>query len=307
MGGLCRPRHPGFGALDAGPTSSSSPPAPFGLRGVWVVAAREKRATRHMRCSGVNRGVRLTGSTGFLFLVNSHSTPRSLARDRHGERNGIDQERGSREPRRGGVPTLSESRERRVWLFLDEFPQLPPIKQFPTFLELGRSKGIAVVIGAQEDAHQCQRGSGGHQPADWRPGDRAAHPKRHPLRRTCQRHGKRPAHDPPGDNRVRICISPRTDRARRARALHRPGRRDLRAGTSLHQSADLPRAHHPGRLDPDTASARFNNRSHVQSRWAVWDPIIIIRRCNGTVAGERFLECSHDCRCRVAASQLATM
>jgi Type IV secretion-system coupling protein DNA-binding domain len=260
-----------------------------------------------MRCSGVNRGVRLTGSTGFLFLVNSHSTPRSLARDRHGERNGIDQERGSREPRRGGVPTLSESRERRVWLFLDEFPQLPPIKQFPTFLELGRSKGIAVVIGAQEDAHQCQRGSGGHQPADWRPGDRAAHPKRHPLRRTCQRHGKRPAHDPPGDNRVRICISPRTDRARRARALHRPGRRDLRAGTSLHQSADLPRAHHPGRLDPDTASARFNNRSHVQSRWAVWDPIIIIRRCNGTVAGERFLECSHDCRCRVAASQLATM
>src|SRR6202521_5683191 len=131
------------------------------------------------------------GSTGFLFLVNSHSTPRSLARDRHGERNGIDQERGSREPRRGGVATLSESPERRVWLFLDEFPQLPPIKQFPTFLELGRSKGIAVVIGAQEDAHQCQRGSGGHQPADWRPGDRAAHPKRHPLRRTCQRHGKR--------------------------------------------------------------------------------------------------------------------
>ena len=69
MGGLCRPRHPGFGALDAGPTSSSSPPAPFGLRGVWVVAAREKRATRHMRCSGVNRGVRLTGSTGFLTRI----------------------------------------------------------------------------------------------------------------------------------------------------------------------------------------------------------------------------------------------
>jgi Type IV secretion-system coupling protein DNA-binding domain len=27
-----------------------------------------------------------------------------------------------------GSPTLTESRERRVWLFLDEFPQLPPIK-----------------------------------------------------------------------------------------------------------------------------------------------------------------------------------
>jgi hypothetical protein len=51
-----------------------------------------------------------------------------------------------------GSPTLTESRERRVWLFLDEFPQLPPIKQFPTFLELGRSKGICVVIGAQDTA-----------------------------------------------------------------------------------------------------------------------------------------------------------
>jgi hypothetical protein len=51
-----------------------------------------------------------------------------------------------------GSPTLRESRHRRVWLFLDEFPQLPPIRQFPTFLELGRSKGIAVVIGAQDTA-----------------------------------------------------------------------------------------------------------------------------------------------------------
>ncbi|WP_316173184.1 type IV secretion system DNA-binding domain-containing protein [Bradyrhizobium sp. SZCCHNRI2049] len=51
-----------------------------------------------------------------------------------------------------GSPTLTESRERRVWLFLDEFPQLPPIKQFATFLELGRSKGVTVVIGAQDKA-----------------------------------------------------------------------------------------------------------------------------------------------------------
>jgi type IV secretory pathway TraG/TraD family ATPase VirD4 len=54
-----------------------------------------------------------------------------------------------------GSPTLSESQDRRVWLFLDEFPQLPPIRRFPTFLELGRSKGIAVVIGAQDTAQIC--------------------------------------------------------------------------------------------------------------------------------------------------------
>jgi hypothetical protein len=65
-----------------------------------------------------------------------------------------------------GSPTLSESRERRVWLFLDEFPQLPPIKQFPTFLELGRSKGVAVVIGAQDTA-QIRAVYGQDQAKSW--------------------------------------------------------------------------------------------------------------------------------------------
>jgi type IV secretory pathway TraG/TraD family ATPase VirD4 len=51
-----------------------------------------------------------------------------------------------------GSPSLRESRERRIWLFLDEFPQLPAVQNFPAFLELGRSKGIAVVIGAQDIA-----------------------------------------------------------------------------------------------------------------------------------------------------------
>ncbi len=51
-----------------------------------------------------------------------------------------------------GSPTFTESRERRVWLFLDEFPQLPAVRNFPMFLELGRSKGVAVVIGAQDTA-----------------------------------------------------------------------------------------------------------------------------------------------------------
>ncbi len=65
-----------------------------------------------------------------------------------------------------GSPSLSESRERRVWLFLDEFPQLPPIKQFPTFLELGRSKGISVVIGAQDIA-QIRAAYGPEQAKSW--------------------------------------------------------------------------------------------------------------------------------------------
>jgi type IV secretion system coupling TraD/TrwB family protein len=65
-----------------------------------------------------------------------------------------------------GSPTLTESRERRVWLFLDEFPQLPPIKQFATFLELGRSKGVAVVIGAQDTA-QIRSVYGQDQAKSW--------------------------------------------------------------------------------------------------------------------------------------------
>ncbi|WP_316204530.1 type IV secretion system DNA-binding domain-containing protein [Bradyrhizobium sp. SZCCHNS3051] len=65
-----------------------------------------------------------------------------------------------------GSPTLTENPRRRVWLFLDEFPQLPPIKQFPTFLELGRSKGIAVVIGAQDTA-QIRAVYGADQAKSW--------------------------------------------------------------------------------------------------------------------------------------------
>jgi hypothetical protein len=65
-----------------------------------------------------------------------------------------------------GSPTLAESRDRRTWLFLDEFPQLPPIKQFPTFLELGRSKGVTVVIGAQDIA-QIRAAYGPDQAKSW--------------------------------------------------------------------------------------------------------------------------------------------
>jgi len=65
-----------------------------------------------------------------------------------------------------GSPSLTESRERRIWLFLDEFPQLPPIRQFPAFLELGRSKGVVVVIGAQDIA-QLRAAYGAEQAKSW--------------------------------------------------------------------------------------------------------------------------------------------
>lgn len=51
-----------------------------------------------------------------------------------------------------GSPALEESRGRRIWLFLDEFPQLPRLDQFSTLIDLGRSKGIITVIGAQDIA-----------------------------------------------------------------------------------------------------------------------------------------------------------
>src|SRR6185437_5172629 len=43
---------------------------------------------------------------------------------------------------------------------------LPAIKQFPTFLELGRSKGVTVVIGAQDIA-QIRAAYGPDQAKSW--------------------------------------------------------------------------------------------------------------------------------------------
>jgi len=51
-----------------------------------------------------------------------------------------------------GSPSLSESSSRRLWLFLDEFPQLPRMGEFTTFMDVGRSKGVVVVLGAQDIA-----------------------------------------------------------------------------------------------------------------------------------------------------------
>ncbi|HHB82205.1 MAG TPA: hypothetical protein ENK61_01915, partial [Devosia sp.] len=49
-------------------------------------------------------------------------------------------------------PSITDCRphERRIWLFLDEFPQLGKLENFSQFLEVGRSKGFRVVLGLQD-------------------------------------------------------------------------------------------------------------------------------------------------------------
>ena len=62
---------------------------------------------------------------------------------------------------------LRESAGRRVWLFLDEFPQLPAIKQFPIVLGIGEIESAsAVVIGAQDMA-QIKSVYGENQAKAW--------------------------------------------------------------------------------------------------------------------------------------------
>jgi hypothetical protein len=50
-------------------------------------------------------------------------------------------------------PELPDSDQRRVWLMLDEFPQLGKLRAFRQLLEVGRSKGIACVL-AMQDSQQ---------------------------------------------------------------------------------------------------------------------------------------------------------
>lgn len=47
------------------------------------------------------------------------------------------------------IETLNDSTERRIWFFLDEFPQLGFIEGFTPLLEIGRSKGVCCVIAVQ--------------------------------------------------------------------------------------------------------------------------------------------------------------
>ncbi|MEO0879929.1 MAG: type IV secretion system DNA-binding domain-containing protein, partial [Pseudomonadota bacterium] len=65
-----------------------------------------------------------------------------------------------------GSPTLAESNTRRIWIFADEFPQLPKMEQFSSLIDLGRSKGVVTVIGAQDMA-QLRDTYGRYQGDSW--------------------------------------------------------------------------------------------------------------------------------------------
>ena len=63
-------------------------------------------------------------------------------------------------------PAFPDSRVRRVWFILDEFPQLGKLSEVAPLLEVGRSKGIRVVLGAQ-DLDQIKAIYGDHTARSW--------------------------------------------------------------------------------------------------------------------------------------------
>jgi len=65
-----------------------------------------------------------------------------------------------------GSPAMRENPHNRTWLFLDEFPQLERLDHFSTLLDVGRSKGISVVLGAQ-DISQIRKTYGPDQANAW--------------------------------------------------------------------------------------------------------------------------------------------
>lgn len=65
-----------------------------------------------------------------------------------------------------GDPALSESKTRRIWMVVDEFAQLPKMKNFSALLDLGRSKGISVLLGTQ-DLSQISEAYGQYIASSW--------------------------------------------------------------------------------------------------------------------------------------------
>ena len=49
-------------------------------------------------------------------------------------------------------PEMTDSPNRRIWFILDEFPQLGKLEDFAPYLEVGRSKGLCVILGLQDMA-----------------------------------------------------------------------------------------------------------------------------------------------------------
>lgn len=47
-------------------------------------------------------------------------------------------------------PEMTDDKNRRIWFFLDEFPQLGKLEGFAPYLEVGRSKGLCVILGLQD-------------------------------------------------------------------------------------------------------------------------------------------------------------
>ena len=65
-----------------------------------------------------------------------------------------------------GSPSFEDSEKRRVWLFLDEFPQLERMEDFSALLDLGRSKGVCIVMSAQ-DTSQIRIRYGRDRTSSW--------------------------------------------------------------------------------------------------------------------------------------------
>jgi len=63
-------------------------------------------------------------------------------------------------------PAFRESGTRRIWLFLDEFPQLEAMDDLASLLDLGRSKGVCVVLAAQ-DTSQIRINYGRDRTSAW--------------------------------------------------------------------------------------------------------------------------------------------
>lgn len=49
-------------------------------------------------------------------------------------------------------PSLPDDKNRRIWLVLDEFAQLGQLRDFGPLIRMGRSKGLRIVMGAQDIA-----------------------------------------------------------------------------------------------------------------------------------------------------------
>ncbi|OIQ79952.1 coupling protein TraD [mine drainage metagenome] len=63
-------------------------------------------------------------------------------------------------------PEIPKSKKRRLWFYLDEFPQLGKLERVRALLEVGRSKGIRVVLACQ-DISQIREVYGEHAANSW--------------------------------------------------------------------------------------------------------------------------------------------